>query len=354
MAVFAGFANRRYTCGADMPALIRLPGPWPILTIFALLIAAPAEADPFDPLPTYNQSPFAQLYGLPNPGAARLLDGGKVQTRVTLEAASHFISAGTATEQLLLDGETHRVAVTIKYGSGYGSGAAEWGVEIPYLSHSGGFLDSFIEGWHDFFGLPEGGRPETARDQLRYVYQRSGSERLRLTRATRGVGDVRLLAAWALPAPETDVVLRASLKLPTGNAGELRGSGAADLAVWVAAGCAPRHCTGAWRWNTSAGALALGRGDVLPEQQRRLAAFGSFGGGWRAWSSIVLKAELRAHTALYRDTELAPLGSTAWQLTLGGTWIVGRETMIDVAVSEDIRVDTAPDASFLLSLRTHF
>lgn len=329
---------------------MRIPGQWPTFSIFALLVPALSAAGPFDPLPTVNQSPFAQLYGLPGPASPRLLERGAIQARVTFEAASHFFSAGNGTERLTLDGETHRTAVTVKYRSE----TAEWGLEIPYLSHSGGFLDSFIEGWHDFFGLPDGGRPETARDQLRYVYARDGTDRLRLTRPTHGIGDVRLLAGWPLSVGQTDVALRASLKLPTGDTAALHGSGAPDFAAWASAGCASAHCTGRWGWNASAGALVLGRGDVLRDQQRRLAAFGSLGGGWRAWPAIVLKAELRAHTAFYDDTGLAPLGSTAWQLVMGGTWLLRGETTLDIAVSEDIRVDTAPDVSFLLSVRTHF
>ncbi len=270
--------------------------------------------------------------------------------RVGFEAASHFYAGSSDTEQLLLDGESHRTAVTVQYRAA----TMEWGIEVPYLSHSGGFLDRFIDRWHDFFGLPDSGRENIARGQLRYVYHRDGIDRLRLTQRTQGVGDVRLLAAWPLTPPRTDAALRAALKLPTGNAQELHGSGAADLAVWVVAGCAIAHCADKWRWHAAVGTLVLGRGDVLPDQQRRLVAFGGLGGAWRARPPIVLKAELRAHTAFYKDTDLAPLGSTAMQLVLGGTWVLSGEIMVDVAVSEDIRVNTAPDVSFLISIGTRF
>lgn len=330
--------------------LMHIPGFWPTLPILALLVPMSSGADAFDPLPTYNQNPFALIYGLPSPDAPRLIGRGELHARVTLESASHFYSAGDASEQLVIDGETHRTAVTIKYGSG----TAEWGIEVPYLSHSGGFMDSFIDGWHDFFGLPDGGRAAAVRDELRYVYARDGTDRLRLTQAARGVGDARLLAAWPVAGGNTDMAVRASLKLPTGDAAELRGSGAADFALWVASGCAAARCGGAWRWNANAGALALGRGDVLPDQQRRLAAFGGIGGGWRAWRAIVLKAELRAHTPFYDGTQLAPLGTSALQLILGGSFDLPADTVIDVAVSEDIRVNTAPDVSFLFSVRARF
>lgn len=323
----------------------------PLLALLTALAPAAACADAFDPLPTYNQNPLTQIYGLPAFDAPRLLPPGELQTRISFEAGSFFFMEQRDAETLTLDGEAHRSALTVKYATPGG----EWGIEIPYLSHSGGFLDSFIEGWHEALGLPDGGREAAPRDLLRYIYTRNGTDLVRITDRTGGIGDVRLLAGWALPAADTaDLSLRVSLKLPTGDAAQLHGSGAADLAAWLSAGCAAARCTGAWRWNAAAGALVLGRGDVLPEQQRRFAAFAGVGAGWRAWEPVVLKAELRAHSALYRGTELAPLGKTAMQLILGGTWIVNKETALDVAVSEDIRVHTAPDVSMLVSLRTSF
>lgn len=313
-----------------------------------LLVPSLSFAGSFDPLPTYNQSPLVQIFGLPAPDAPRLLVPGQSQTRITFEAANNFIHRQNGAESLVLDGETHRTALTVKYGAG----DTEWGVEIPYISQSGGFLDSFISNWHDVFDLPRGGRNESPFDQLDYTYRRDGVDRLRITRASRGIGDIRLLAGWQLPFRNTtDVALRASLKLPTGNAAELHGSGAADIALWLSLGCS---CSGTLGWNASAGALVLGHGDVLPDAQRRFVGFGGAGFGWRIVEPIVLKAELRAHSPFYGDTHLAPLGSTAVELVLGGTWRVDKRTALDLAVSEDARVETAPDVSLLISLRTNF
>jgi hypothetical protein len=316
-----------------------------------LILPLPCFAGPFEPLPTYNQSPLVQIFGLPAPGSPHVLPSGRSQVRVSFDAANNFLDRKNDNESVVLDGETHRTAVSVSYMAHN----IEWGVEIPYISHSGGFLDGFISNWHDVFGLPPGGRNESPFDQLNYTYRRDGIDRLHITSANRGIGDIRLLAARQLaPGRETDVALRASLKLPTGDAAQLHGSGAADIALWVSLGCSPLGCPGDVGWNASAGALVLGRGDVLPELQRRVVGFGGIGFAWRAISPIVLKADLRAHTPFFRDTNLAPLGSTAVQLILGGTWIVGSETAVDIGVSEDVRVDTSPDVSLLVSLRTSF
>ena len=334
----------------------RCQKPMPLLAfrrIAPVILLAPslACAGAFDPLPVYNQSPLVQIFGLPAFEGPRVLAAGRLQTRLSLEAASHFLERAGGAEALMLDGETRRAALTNKYGTS----GADWGIEIPYMGHDTGSLDGFIERWHEFFGLPQGGRDQSPRNQLRYTYERDGVERLRIVSATSGVGDIRLLAGRSLGSMgKADVALRASLKLPTGDAAALHGSGATDVALWLAAGCAPAHCPGAWGWNATGGVLVLGRGDVLPELQRRAGAFGGVGAGWRPWAPLILKAELRAHSPFYRDTALTALGRTAVQLILGGTWIANERTMLDIGVSEDIRVGTAPDVSFLLSLRSNF
>ncbi|HEX9811692.1 MAG TPA: DUF3187 family protein [Burkholderiales bacterium] len=322
------------------------------LFLAAVSIApTPSFADWFDPLPTFNQSPLAQIYGLPTPDAARVLNRGQYQARVSLEAANNFLSVTSANESLELDGETHRASVVFKTATANG----EWGIEIPYLSHSGGSLDDFIDDWHQFLGLPRGGRENAPVGRLQFIYTRDGVDRLRVTDASSGIGDIRLLAGWKQPDRDTtDRTLRASLKLPTGNAAQLHGSGAADFALWLSAACAIRSCGGTVAWNAHAGALLLGRGDVLSEQQRRLVAFGGGGLAYRPWQPTVFKAELRAHSPFYRGTSLKPLGVSSFQLILGGTLIVGEDVAVDIGVTEDIRSETAPDVSLLLSIRANF
>ncbi|MFL6713861.1 MAG: DUF3187 family protein [Sulfurifustis sp.] len=320
--------------------------------VLLLVASSPSIAGDFDLLPTYNQSPLVQIYGLPSPGEARVLAPGRLAVAVSYEAANSFFIGRNDNERLLLDGETHRAAVSIRYGGG----AMEWGVEVPYIAHGGGFMDGFIERWHDAFGLPNGGREDFPRDRLSYIYERNGIERLRITESTSGVGDVRLLGAWQLREGEgvADLALRVSLKLPTGDAAALQGSGAADLAVWFTAGCAAAACPGALGWSAYGGVLGLGHGDVLPELQRPVVVFGGAGVGWRVLPPTVIKAELHVHSPLYEGSRLAPLNTTAIQLVLGGTWNFSPRTALDIAMSEDLRVDTAPDVSVLISLRSSF
>lgn len=323
---------------------------WVIL-ILAIIIPAGTQARDTTPLPATDQSPVSLIFGLPALGSARILPQGRSRASVSYEVSNYMFYDRRATEELVLDGETRRATFVFAFGAA----GAEWGVEIPYLSHSGGTLDAFIRRWHDTFGQRQGGRDETPDNRLIYNYTRNGATLLDVTQPSEGVGDIRLFGGWELSTDNAmGLALRASLKLPTGEPEALRGSGAADLAVWLSAACSTAGCPGRWNWNAGGGVLWLGQGDVLPEQQRRLAAFASAGVGWTYWAPVTLKAALYGHTPFYRDSEFSPLTAASMQLILGGTWTISPRATLEVALTEDIRVYTAPDVGILINLRADF
>jgi hypothetical protein len=329
------------------------------LTLLLLLLALPAPgfAAPLEivPFQTANRSPVAQIFGLPGPGTALLLPAGGTAAEFAVDTANNFSKNAHGDEVSFLDGETYRFSLGLRHGV---TPRFEAGFDLPYLAHSGGFLDTFIEGFHDTFGLPQSGRDNAPRDRLLYSYRRAGVEEIRVDDDTAGVGDVRLGAAWQLwrgaeGQPPRGGALRASLKLPTGDSDRLLGSGSTDLALWLSA-------TRGWRLGGTelaafgaAGAMALTDGQVLKEQQRNLVGFGTLGAGWRPLDWLVLKVQFDGHTPFFDHSDLRELGS-AVQLVMGGDLAVGERTSLELGLSEDIAVDTSPDVVFRLALRHRF
>lgn len=250
---------------------------------------------------------------------------------------------------MLFDGETTRS--TFVYARGIGEGW-EWGVQIPYISHSGGSLDGFIEDWHDTFGLPQGGRNTAPRNRLTYFYQRNGVTRLSLTESSAGIGDLRLTAGWQRPDIDqvTRLAFRSSLSLPTGDSDQLQGSGVTELALWASAQRDQSMFAFPGTLFGGAGVLLMGKGDVLANQQRRLAAFGSAGAGARVlpWMSLKLQADF--HSAIYEKSSLTQISANAVQLQMGGDLLIGKHTQVDIMVSEDVTVHASPDVVFHIGL----
>jgi len=320
-----------------------------------LLLPLTAPAIELIPFATNNQSPLIQIYGLPHAEPAAILENGQVSARLTLDVANNFTFLNTDTESVMLDGETYRSTLALRYGY---NDRFEVGIDIPYVSHNGGFLDGFIENWHDTFGLPGGDRDKFPRDRLQYSYRRNNRQLLDLTDSSAGLGDLRMSAGWQLVEEAGErpgaASLRFSLKLPTGDSDKLLGSGGTDLAVSLAGQREFPADIGRVAVFASLGALWTSDGDVLDQQRQNLAGFGSVELGWEAKNWLALKLQLDGHTALYQDSSLDQIGSDSMQLVMGGTIEFAERTTLDIAVSEDILVHTAPDVVFHLSLRKVF
>jgi Protein of unknown function (DUF3187) len=307
------------------------------------------------PFKTKNQSPIVQVYGLPTPGNAILLSQGQKQFSVMLDYASNYVEDAKARERMVLDGETARITLNGRYGLATG---VECGAEIPYVINGGGFLDGVIINYHDFFGFPQGGRGQAPRNRLLYLYSRDGQEKMRIDNSSNGMGDISLIAGLQFYHDGKEypraVALRTNLKLPTGNSGQLHGSGSTDLAISLTASSDHKLTTGHWTMFGDVGIMGMTDGKVIEEQQRNLVGFGSVGAGWDPLSWIAFKIQLDAHTPFYENSKLEELNGNAIQLVIGGTVSLSKHTTLDIGVAEDLIVDTSPDVSFHLDLRTQF
>jgi len=305
------------------------------------------------PFAVSNPNPFILIHGLPATATARLLPDGASSLQLQVDLANNSISSSTSDESISLDGETYRARLIWKLGLAEG-----WqvGIELPLIKHSSGTLDGFIENWHNFFGLTNSDRTPWPKNRLLYRYERDGVTEVELTDNSAGLGDIQLLASRSLietPAGG-ELTFNASLKLPTGDADRLLGSGAAELALWVSGstpGLIPQWGLGGFM---QAGLVAMKQGDVLPDLQRTSVWFGGVGVYWQATDWLVVKSQVDAHGSFY-SSKLPELGSDSMMLTLGGTILMDQgRSAIDLAIGENLITDTIPDFMLNMAYKTRF
>ncbi len=353
---FDGTCNIHAACRLRTAACLRIFIPFFVLFLFLTFFPRSAECVEITPFYTYNQSPLIQIHGLPAIDNASLVPIGRLGMLLSVDAANNFTIDSNTRENITLDGETYRFTLAARYGIARGF---EVGLDIPYVAHSGGFMDGFIEDFHHFFGFPNGGRESAPRDRLLYHYASTYNDGINLSDSTSGVGDIRLTGAMQLYRKGDDapraVALRASLKLPTGNSHRLLGSGGTDFALWLDASEDYRlpalgHLTGFG----AVGGMVMSEGDVLKRQQRTAAGFASLGFGWSPINWFALKVQANAHTPIYQNSSLREVNESSVQLVSGGTFAFTQNTSLDLGISEDVLVDTSPDVVFTLTLRTMF
>ncbi len=317
------------------------------------LLALPSWADTAldEPLSLSNRAPLVQIFALPGARSGAVLGAGESAWRIGYDVANNFASARSTDESIHLDGETQRLDLGVSAGIGE---RWELGLEVPYLRHAGGDLDSLIEGWHRFWGLPDGGRPEVPRNQLAYQYSRFGQRLVDLQKPTEGVGDIQFKAAYSLISNEQrEIALAGNLSAPTGDANKLTGSGATQLSVTLAA--SENHLFDSDDFSATAnlGVLRIQDGDIQGLAYKDSVWFGSAELSFAPAQDWRLKLQLDAHTAFYHSA-LRELGSDSVQLLLGGSVRVSQHWLLDAAIAEDLAVDTAPDVVFQLALHSRY
>lgn len=160
-----------------------------------------------------------------------------------LPAGSWLLSATTTwtnrwawkKNKYLVDAEVLRVGFAATYG------VTDWlglRIEVPFCVRGGGIMDGFIQGFHDAFGLGQAGRDQFPKDQFEVALWRKDGTQFRLTAEDSGIGleDMILSSQFRVTEgsrylPQAFLVLH--LKVPTGDEGDLYGSGSVDGGVSV-------------------------------------------------------------------------------------------------------------------------
>lgn len=319
----------------------------PQFFILVAIACAPALGDdaPLDAFPLRNHNPFLQVYGLPAFATHELTGSGGVEFGVALDIANDMEEADRSGEVLIIDTELRTLNLSLRRRLGE---RFEVGLDVPYLSYSGGFLDSVIYNFHDLVGLSNSTR-DGPRDQFRLYMEQNGVTLFDATEPASGIGDVQVSAALRLGK----VTLRAGIKAPTGDAGKLTGSGAADLSVGVYAGGAMTLLARDLSYSGFVGVLALGDGDVLPTLQKSAVPYGGLALRWRATERFALATQLYAQGP-YLDAALDEMGGNTFQLAFGADYrFPSQRLLLRFAIAEDIAAAAAPDFAAHLSLRKY-
>ena len=317
-----------------------------VLVLAGLAGPVAAHAGIADPLYVKNLNPVSGLFGLPSQRSADTASAGKLGAAVHTAIANHFALDSDRDEFLNLDGETLRMALDLRYGLGQNW---ELQLEVPWLDHSGGELDQFIDDWHDFWGMPDGGRDNVERDLLDYHYVTPDFD-LQLLDDSSGLGDISLALSHAFYRRDNAVVsLALGSKFGTGDEDDFLGSGADD--VYLALRFSGEHLSDLpLTWHGQVGYLRAGESDLWEDVQDQNLWFAGLAVDWRLSDRWSLIAQLDGHAGPL-DSDLKQEGGQAYLATLGARWRFAESWSVEANLVEDIRVETAPDITFQASLR---
>lgn len=205
--------------------------------VFGLIAAVHAEEPPLTafrgPADVTNERPYHLLFLAFSPEDANTLPPGRSLVGVQLDIANDLLLPDPKLGAVVQE-DTETQKLTLKYRRGVGKNT-DVTVRVPVIARNGGVLDNLVKLYHTGVGLINSspdvfvGRPHVPsyRSILRF-YRPDGTAVVDAHPAA-GLGDVSFIVKRTfVSGPRNGVALRLGLKVPTGNAGELLGSGGVD------------------------------------------------------------------------------------------------------------------------------
>ena len=318
-------------------------------TLLLLLTCSAATSASAQVLHDHDNSPFTTVFGLPDSTEGGAIMGrGQSGWGALALLASHSVADAAGDEIFIVDGETSRLEFSYRRGIG---NRWEIGVELPYMTHQSGGLDSVIEDWHKVFGFPDGPRDDRPRDLIEFLYAENNIVLADFRDNADGLGDVRLFGGYQLKSTERyRSALRFGVKLPTGDEDLLLGSGGTDVSLglagdWVALGDGG-NLSAFYRLNLT----YLGEPAFLSDRYEEFIGQAAAGVTWRVVPAVGLTVQANVRSPLY-DSDIEMLGETSASLTFGGDVRLSDRLSLLIGVGEDIKVGSTPDVSFQLALQ---
>ena len=220
-----------------MPRLLTTARCLAALTVALLALAIRAAATEFEfvgPAPTRNFQPIQLIFlNLPFESAVTLERGGLALLLQSAEISEIATSQGAIDATLKF--ESNRTVFGARYGL-----FERWeaGIELPFISRYGGFMDPMIDWVEDVFGRVNPERnlfPENSFGA--FVVARGETVLFQAGEETFQPGDLVMSVKHALRLPPAwpRLALRGAIKAPTGDAGAVLGSGKPDFGAGIAA-----------------------------------------------------------------------------------------------------------------------
>jgi hypothetical protein len=199
----------------------------------------PAYRNFRDPLQIRNMRPYQTVFLQFMPESPRTLRPGLNRFNLQLDVANNMLAPAPGGGPIVAeDNEEQRVLLSWRYGVRF-AGGSEVGVFVPVKWRNGGFLDEILRVWHRILGTSVSNKDNPAGRESFPNYQSvlrvtdgSGNNLVNAGSAF-GVGDlsVTLKKEITRRAKSSKFALRIGLKLPTGDPGEVLGSGGVDVGL---------------------------------------------------------------------------------------------------------------------------
>lgn len=215
----------------------------------------------------------------------------------------------------------------------------ELGIDIPLFVFSKGFMDDFLEVYHNTFGFPDYGRSKRPSNSFLYEVRKNGGLVIKGEEQIN-IGDIRFAIKKSLiSVGEFGWSIKGELELPTGDVKKGFGNGSIDVGVSMLFNKSISEDTMVY-WNFG----MVFPGDLRGYKRVDLRSFFYGGGAVETWIrkefSIIL--QFYGQSSVYPETGISSVDRPAFLLSIGSRYYSGNRSF-EVSLTEDLNTSGAPD-----------
>lgn len=203
------------------------------LAVIAVTVpACVTNPEMYGPMPVRNNHPAQLTVMHMDPADASVLPAGRTTWRTDFAYTSLFLFGNDSVGgSWFMDGELLRGALDARLGLGHG---LQLGVQLAGAHTSGGFLDNFVEDYHDTLGLPDQNRSTSEDDRFRVQASVGAATLWQMDESSAEFMDLPIQLTWQLREPGEDrfgVAVRGGVELPIGDQSDGYGNGEIDASI---------------------------------------------------------------------------------------------------------------------------
>lgn len=284
----------------------------------------------------------------PRPTGADLPPPGSLKSTISVDYNSIYVDEQSRDWSALIDMEMTVLELSLVYGL---TKRFSIGAQIPFVSMSNGFMDGFLENFHDAFGLPNYGREDRPENSFAYRMSEDGrswldsdSEDFRWADMTVS-GRMRLFTTGS--STRWSGTLLASIKLPIGDEELGYGSGRCDGGLFLPTQWEGRQ----WSLYLMPGYIWHSDPETEGADVSARNSFGMFAGlGYASSERWNWFLQVNYSSSPVEETDISIFDDGAVELTLGFRRRLNENWAIEFAFCEDIFTRSAPDFNLHLGL----
>jgi hypothetical protein len=315
-----------------------------IISVLLLCISFPSIAHTFDgPLQIRNQFPLFINVNAP------YLESASIENSLSasLSHSSVYLVKNSSEWSMGLDMEITELDLMFKKNI---NDFIELGVDLPVLSFNSGFMDGFLNSYHDAFGFPDYGRSNRPDNEFLYEVRRNGDIVIKGKGGRTGIGDMRLTVKKPLLKGDPAISIRGDLEFPTGNADAGYGNGSLDAGIAI---LVDKRLAEWLKTYMNIGVVFPGNLKGHEKVNLRDFIYGGTAIEASVWKDISLLGQLFIQGSPFPKTGISSVDRTAVLLSFGGRYSSGNNSF-ELSLTEDPNTSGAPDFTLNFSFKRKF